>query len=120
MNIDQQNGVKIYSIYGDYSQVNLPAFSRYIIDCVDFLTYWNNLPLLFIVKTKLNVREVTLKCQPFFVSGHFLVAEINPLAVDGVLPMAAWQWFTTPAPPQKRPTQNFDVAALLALNPPKP
>ncbi len=102
MTLDQENGVKTYAIYGDYSQVNVPAFSRYIIDCVDFLSYWNNLPLLFIVKTKIHVSEVAEKCSPFFVNGNFLVAEINPMGVNGRLPMGAWQWFTTPAPPEKR------------------
>ncbi|PWL18806.1 hypothetical protein DKP76_07010 [Falsochrobactrum shanghaiense] len=119
MTLDLKNGVKTYSIYGDYSHVNIAAFSQYIMDSVDFLTYWNNLPLLFIVKTKLSVSEVAIKCAPFFSNAHYLVAEINPLGVNGRLPTHAWNWFASPAPAQKTPAPAYDLAALLSIDPPK-
>lgn len=101
MNYDTARGINVISVYGDFTSVNVAGFNQYIIDSHDILTYWNNLPFLYIVKTKLNVHQLSLKLRSFFGGSFFIAMIIDPNNVDGYLPAPAWQWFQTPAPPEK-------------------
>ncbi|MBB2904351.1 UNVERIFIED_ORG: hypothetical protein QE446_003494 [Rhizobium sp. SORGH_AS260] len=101
MSVDKSNGVHCFLVYGLYEGVNVPALQRYLVDSFDILSYWNHLPLIYIVKTKLTVSELTAKLMPFFPNKLFLVAEIDATNVNGFLPPASWEWFRTPAPPYK-------------------
>lgn len=118
MNEDIQNGVKTYIIFGQYGDMNLVAFSQYIVDSADILSYWNHLPLLYVVKTKLGARVLTQKLRPFFDGRSYLVAEIDVKNIDGWMSPGAWEWFITPAPAVKPPTAPPWVAQV--LGPPKP
>lgn len=118
MSSDKQNGVKTYLIYGTYDGMNLMALGQYIVDSSDILSFWNHLPLLYAVKTRLTAMQLTQKLRPFFDGRFFIVTEINPDNINGWMPQAAWEWFTTPAPPVKPPVPPYWVVDVLGL--PKP
>ncbi len=107
MNIDKQNGVRCYALYGLYEGMNLPALHQWMVDSVDVLSYWNHLPLLYILKTKLNVADLTNKLLPFFDKRLFVVLEVDPENVNGWMPTQAWDWFRVPAPPYKATPTSF-------------
>lgn len=103
MSIDKQNGVRCYALYGLYEGMNMGGFHQWLIDSVDVLSYWNHLPLLYMLKTKLSASDLTNKLLPFFDKRLFVVLEVDPENVSGWLPMQAWDWFKVPAPPYKAP-----------------
>lgn len=114
MNIDKANGVHCYLIYGMYEGMNFEAFQQYLVDSVDILSYWNHIPLVFMVKTKLSVHELTTKLMPFFQKRLFLVIEVDQENVSGWMPMQAWEWFRVPAPPAKAPNRPASLYSLFA------
>lgn len=101
MTIDKQNGVRCYVLYGLYEGMNVAALHQWMLDSVDILSYWNHLPLLYALKTKLDVTDLTNKLLPFFDSRFFVVLEVDPENVNGWMPKPAWDWFKIPAPPYK-------------------
>lgn len=107
-----QPGVFCYALYGNFDGVNLPALQQYIFDSADVLSYWNHLPLLYVIKTRADLTYMAEKFQPFFDGKFFIVMEVNPDNVNGFLPMQAWQWFKTPAPPAKVPPYIASLAHM--------
>jgi hypothetical protein len=89
--------VKTYCITFYSSNINvatfLPAFAQYLYDSADILAFWNYIPLVYCVKSRLKATELTFKLQPFFPNTIFLIAEINEANINGVLPREAWEWF---------------------------
>jgi hypothetical protein len=85
--------------------VNLGALQQYLHDSADIVAYWNYIPLVYCIKSRLTATELTYKLRPFLPQGY-MVAEINPQNLNGVLP-PAWDWFylnhheknRPPAPP---------------------
>ncbi len=117
MSIDKSNGINCHLVYGLYEGVNVPAFQRYLLDSVDILSYWNHLPLIYLVKTRLTPHELTTKLIPFFNNKLFIVAEINVENVGGWLPAPAWEWFRSPAPLQKSAPQTRTLFGGLLATP---
>lgn len=103
MSIEVDPNIKAYMLYGVYHGMNQRALEQYITDSVDILAFWNHVPLMYIVKSRLGAAILTQKFYPFFEGRLFIVAEINTENVAGWLPPAAWEWFRTPAPPTKNP-----------------
>lgn len=85
--------VKTYCITFGVIGVNLNALAQYLFDSVDILAFWNYVPLFYCVKSRLSATELTFKMQSFFPNGGFMIAELNPLNMNGVLPEEAWRWF---------------------------
>lgn len=100
-------GVETYVIAGDFSRTNVASLQRYFIDSVDILSFWNHIPLVFCVKTRLRSPELVERLFPFFNGSPFIVGELNKSNVSGWLPPAAWTWFSTPAPPEKKPGATY-------------
>jgi hypothetical protein len=85
--------VRVYIIAFAARDVNLAALNQYVFDSADIIAYWNYVPLVYCVKSRLSATELTLKLQPFFPHGTYLIAEINRDNMNGVLPQPAWEWF---------------------------
>ena len=71
---------------------NLWQLTRYLHDSRDIIAYWNYIPLVYCIKSYLSAEELTIKLRPFFPSS-FMIAEINPHNINGILPKDAWTWF---------------------------
>lgn len=85
--------MRTYSINFGVEGVNIGAFGQYLYDSADIAAYWNYIPLVYCIKTRLDAIELTHKLRPFFPRGNFLIAEINPANINGSLPQSAWDWF---------------------------
>jgi hypothetical protein len=66
--------------------------TRYLHDSRDIIAYWNYIPLVYCIKSYLSAEELTVKLRPFF-PNSFMIAEINPGNINGILPKEAWTWF---------------------------
>jgi hypothetical protein len=89
----QTSDVKVYVITFGVTDVNLAAFVQYLYDSQDIIAFWNYVPLVYCVKSRLGATELVRKLAPFFPRGALFVAEINVWNMNGLLPMAAWDWF---------------------------
>lgn len=87
------NPVRVYIINGTFAQVNIPAFAQYLYDSADIIAYWNYIPLVYCVKSRLTATELAQKLMSFFYPAHFLIGEVNAQNLNGILPPDAWQWF---------------------------
>lgn len=57
------------------------------------ISYWNYLPLVYCLKSKHSVAELRAHFDQVLQYQNFIIAEINPNAVDGRLSGEAWDWF---------------------------
>jgi hypothetical protein len=117
--------VKVYCVNFYAQGVNLLAFTQYLYDSQDIVAFWNYIPLVYCVKSRLNATELTTKLRSFFPSGGFMVTEINVRNMNGVLPRDAWDWFYLPhhekVRPPSFPSGLFGLVGLdTALGLPKP
>jgi hypothetical protein len=83
---------KTYIINFYATDVNLWQLARYLHDSRDIVAYWNYIPLVYCIKSYLSAAELAAKLRPFF-PAPFMIAEINPDNINGVLPQEAWTWF---------------------------
>jgi hypothetical protein len=87
------NGKPTTYIINFYAEnVNLWALTRYLHDSRDIIAYWNYIPLVYCIKSYLPAAELAIKLQPYFPQ-PFMIAEINPGNLNGILPEEAWSWF---------------------------
>ena len=118
---------KIYLIAFNASDVNLPLFENFLRRDSAILGFWNNLPLVYLVKSNLSTPDLATRIRAHMAGRQCLVAEINAMNVDGWLPQPAWEWFR--APPDRQmplglgapyPPQNAPgLGGLFAPEPPK-
>src|SRR5947209_308803 len=86
-------GVKVYIVTFFAADVNLAALNQYLFDSSEIIAFWNYVPLVYCVKSRLTATALALKLRPFFPRGDYFIAEVNPQNMDGLLPQAAWEWF---------------------------
>jgi hypothetical protein len=87
-------GIRVYIVTGFQGDGGwIPALNRYLHDIPDVIAYWNYVPHVFCVKTKLSVESFAKNLEPFFPQNNLFIAEINPMNLNGMLPPAAWEWF---------------------------
>jgi hypothetical protein len=87
------NGKPITYIINFYAaDVDLWALTRYLHDSRDIIAYWNYIPLVYCVKSYLSASELVDRLQPNLLRS-FMIAEINPENLNGILPQEAWSWF---------------------------
>jgi hypothetical protein len=106
--------VKVYCINFYAQDVNLAAFTQYLYSSADIIAFWNYIPLVYCVKSRLSSTELTVKLHPLFPErNHFMVAEVNVQNLNGFLPREAWDWFYLPHHEKSHPP-SFP-AGLLSL-----
>jgi hypothetical protein len=106
--------VRVYILNFWVQGVNLGALNQYLHDSVDVIAYWNYIPLVYCIKSRLAATELTYKLMPFFPHG-FMVAEVNTWNMNGTIPREAWDWFYLDHHEKGRPPAP--VSGLGALTP---
>jgi len=81
---------KTYIINFYAADVNLATLTRYLHDSRDIIAYWNYIPLVYCIKSSAD--ELAVRLQHYF-PHPFMIAEINPGNLNGILPKEAWSWF---------------------------
>jgi hypothetical protein len=116
--------IKVYCINFFARGINLAAFTQYLYDSKDIIAFWNYIPLVYCVKSRLSATELTAKLRPFIPSDNYMVAEVNLQNINGVLPIEAWHWFYLQHHEKSRPPSfpagPFGAAWDLGLLPKPP
>jgi hypothetical protein len=110
--------VKVYCITFGVLDVNLGALQQYLYDSTDIIAFWNYIPLVYCIKTRLLASDLILKLRPFFPHGTFMVAEVNPNNLNGILPQEAWHWFYLNHHEKTHPPALSYAASLFPFLPP--
>lgn len=102
-----------------FEQVN-----HYIVTSPLVKAYWNYIPLVYCIKSAETAATLRDHFRHVFSGGNFMIAEINPQNIDGILPGSAWGWFYEDLPqsnPHLRYNPQPDQALIDAiLRRPKP
>lgn len=76
---------------------NASAFHQYLADSADLGGFWNYIPFVYCVKSRLQIVDLRMKLSSFIAPRSFMVLDITHSARDGWLPGPAWDWFNQPA-----------------------
>jgi hypothetical protein len=111
---------KIYCVNFVAENVNLGALQQYLFDSADIIAYWNYIPLVYCIKSRLSSVELAIKLRPFLPQ-NYMIAEINPHNLNGILPPAAWEWFYLNHHEKNRPpapsSSGLGLASALGVAP---
>lgn len=78
----------------------------------NIVAYWNYIPWTWCIKTRLHSSQLRPELLNLL-NGQFMICEVNPLNVDGVLPQVAWDWFyADPTAPSYKLGQLGEAAKL--------
>lgn len=77
----------------DPVHVNIAALERYLTDSREILGYWAHIPFVYFFKSRLLANDLANRFVPFFPQLNFVIAEISPLNLNGMMPPQTWQWF---------------------------
>ena len=91
--------------------MNVQGLLNYLHDSREIVAYWNYLPFVFCVKSYLNAPQLSERLRPYLPS-MFMIAQINELNIEGVLPQEAWSWFYMDHHEKRAP-----LPSLLEFNP---
>ncbi|HEY8335305.1 MAG TPA: hypothetical protein VIQ05_16045 [Tardiphaga sp.] len=110
---------KIYIVNFLASKVSIGALHQYLADSVDILGYWNYIPAVYCVKSRLDATALRDKLRPFL-PDLMMVAEIDPQNMNGFMPTSEiWSWFFEDAP-EKKPTIPANLLQALMGSPGDP
>ena len=65
---------------------------KYILDCRDFEAWWNHVPGVFLVVTRLSANEISDRLRAFTKGANLLVVQVDLENSDGWLSRKAWEW----------------------------
>lgn len=60
----------------------------------DFAAWWNHIPSLYLVRTRLSADGVSEQVEQYTNQARFLVMEVNLANSQGWLPSRSWEWIT--------------------------
>ena len=72
--------------------VNYDGAVAYIRDCSDFNAWWNHMPGVFIVTTRLRADEISERLRAFTKHSNLLVVHVDLENSDGRLSRKVWDW----------------------------
>jgi len=68
---------KTYIITFCVQNVNLNALHQYLFDSADVIAFWNYIPLVYCIKSRLGAVALARKLKPFFEKDSYMVAQVN-------------------------------------------
>jgi hypothetical protein len=78
--------------------LNYDGAVAYIRDCSDFRAWWNHVPGVFIVTTRLRPDEISERLRTFTKDSNLLVVQVDLENSDGRLSQKAWDWINKRSP----------------------
>lgn len=85
--------IKIYLITFNSVTYQNSKIQQFITTNSNIVAYWNYIPYVYCVKSKLGSIALRDLLDPIFPQGGFIVAELNTGNLDGRLQPDAWPWF---------------------------
>ena len=87
---------KTYMIAITIQNTNLHSLELELKTSPLFLAYWNYIPLIYCIKSNFSAQDITITLNQFCPGGGYIIAEVNPININGLLPKQAWDWFYEP------------------------
>ncbi len=118
MNSSVYTYVIVFELSAD---LNIAAFEQYLKDSEEIIGFWNHIPFVYCIKSRVHSAVLGQKLSLFFSGRKFLIAQIDVSNANGWLPMDAWNWLNHPHT-SKRGTLSDVIASLSwsdANSPPK-
>jgi len=72
--------------------IDIDGLRSFITTSQEIVSWWNHIPLVFLVTSDLDADGLSEKVRPFTGKARFLVMEVNPAESEGSLPKPSWQW----------------------------
>jgi hypothetical protein len=82
----------------NFSLTELDKIARYVTTSPDFSSWWNHLPMVFMLETDHSTAEICKHLHAVAPDARFLLTEINLAATEGYLPDISWKWFEMRVP----------------------
>ena len=82
--------------------IDIDGLKSFITTSQNIISWWNHIPLVFLVTTDLDADGLSEKVRPFTGKTRFLVMEVNPAECEGSLPRRSWQWIRNRSASEER------------------
>ncbi|HXA21434.1 MAG TPA: hypothetical protein VNW90_03980 [Acetobacteraceae bacterium] len=83
---------RTYVLVLDGGFAELERMRHYITSSSDFSAWWNYIPMVFLVESKLTAEAIGERLHELAPEARFLVTEANLAESQGWLPESSWKW----------------------------
>jgi hypothetical protein len=84
--------VYILAVDAKCSPAELEKIQQYVMTSRDFTSWWNHIPLIFMLETALTTDKIGEKLHTIVPDVRFLLTEVNLAESQGWLPEVSWKW----------------------------
>jgi hypothetical protein len=88
----------LVALDANFSLEDLEKFQTFITSSSEITSWWNHLPMVFMLETALSAKEVSAKLHEVAPEARFLVTEVNLEHSAGRLPDMSWKWIERRVP----------------------
>jgi hypothetical protein len=81
------------AIDANLSLADLEKIQRYVTTSADFTSWWNHIPMVFMLETELSAAVICEHLHAVAPDARFFLTEVNLAATEGYLPDISWRWF---------------------------
>jgi hypothetical protein len=71
---------------------DLGKIQQYVTTSKDFTSWWNHLPMVFMLESALSADTIGEKLHALTPDSRFLLTEVNLAESQGWLPEVSWKW----------------------------
>ncbi len=89
---------RTYVLVLDGGFAELEMLRHYVTSSSDFSAWWNYIPMVFLVESKLTAEAIGERLHELAPEARFLVTEANLAESQGWLPESSWKWIEKRAP----------------------
>jgi hypothetical protein len=82
----------ILAIDANHSASDLGKIQDYVITSKDFSSWWNHLPMIFMLESSLSADAIGEKLHALTPRARFLLTKIDLAESQGWLPEISWKW----------------------------
>ena len=71
---------------------DLEKIQRFVMDSPEFASWWNHLPMVFMLETSVPAASISRKLHALVPEVRFLLTEVDLSVSEGWLPDISWKW----------------------------
>ena len=86
------NHTYMLALDANFAQADLERIQRYVTTSQDFTSWWNHIPMVFMLDTPLPADTISRRLHELAPEARFLLTEVNLTVSEGWLPETSWKW----------------------------
>ena len=86
------NHTYLLALDANFSLADLEKVQQYVTTSSDFSSWWNHIPMVFMLETSLRADAISRKLHALAPDARFLLTEVNLAVSEGWLPDTSWKW----------------------------